>query len=109
VKRARYKTVQLGALVVAAFDNAARYSTDSRTVTHLATRALMHILQRARSTESTSTTALVLKPAHDDPFTPFEADVIEPADIVRAALQNASTAAALMIATAAPIDVRPKC
>ena len=42
-----YKTVQLGDLVVAAFDLAARYSTDPRKVSRMATRAVARLL-RAR-------------------------------------------------------------
>jgi hypothetical protein len=42
------KTAQLGELVVAAFDEAARYSTDPREVSRLATQAVAHMLRRAR-------------------------------------------------------------
>lgn len=42
------KTAQLGSLVVAAFDAAARYSTDPREVSRLATQAVTRMLRRAR-------------------------------------------------------------
>jgi hypothetical protein len=42
------KTVQLGELIVAAFDMAAQHSTDSREVSRLATRTVGRMLQRAR-------------------------------------------------------------
>ena len=42
-----HKTALLGELVVAAFDNAARYSTDPREVSHLATQVVAHMLRRA--------------------------------------------------------------
>lgn len=45
-----YKTAQLGDLVVAAFDKAARYSRDQRKVSRLATRAVARMLRRARRT-----------------------------------------------------------
>ncbi len=45
-----HKTAQLGELVVAAFDQAARYSTDPEEVSRLATTAVMHILRRAPGT-----------------------------------------------------------
>lgn len=48
------KTAQLGELVVAAFDKAAQYSTDPREVSRLATRAVMHMLWRAREEPSIS-------------------------------------------------------
>jgi len=38
------KTAQLGELVVAAFDEAARFSTDPREVARLATQAVAHML-----------------------------------------------------------------
>jgi hypothetical protein len=41
------KTAQLGELVVAAFKEAARYSTDPDEVSRLATRAVMRIVRRA--------------------------------------------------------------
>jgi len=41
-------TAQLGELVVAAFDGAARYSRDPLEVARLATRAVIHMLRRAR-------------------------------------------------------------
>jgi hypothetical protein len=43
-----HHTVQLGALVVAAFDSAAQHSTDPREVSRLATEAVIHLLRRAR-------------------------------------------------------------
>ena len=43
-----YITVQLGDLVVAAFDEAARHSRDPREVSRLATRAIKHLLWRGR-------------------------------------------------------------
>jgi hypothetical protein len=45
-----HKTAQLGELVAAVFDRAARYSTDPREVSRLATQAVAHILRRARRT-----------------------------------------------------------
>ena len=44
------KTVQLGELIVAAFDMAAQYSTDSREISRLATKAVVQVLQRAWET-----------------------------------------------------------
>lgn len=43
-----HKTAQLGELVVAVFDDAAQYDTDPEAVSRIATRAVMHIFQRAR-------------------------------------------------------------
>jgi len=43
-------TAQLGDLVVAAFDKAARYSNDPREVSRLATWVVEHMLRRARRT-----------------------------------------------------------
>jgi hypothetical protein len=40
-----HETAQLGELVVAAFDEAAQYSSDPREVSRLATRAVMHLLR----------------------------------------------------------------
>jgi hypothetical protein len=42
------KTVQLGELVVAAFDKAAQFTTDAQEISRLATRAVMRMLRRAR-------------------------------------------------------------
>ena len=42
-----HETAQLGQLVVAAFDEAAQYSSDPLEVSRLATRAVMHLLRRA--------------------------------------------------------------
>ena len=42
-----YRTAQLGDLIAAAFDEAARYTTDPAHVSRLATRAVQHILRRA--------------------------------------------------------------
>ena len=42
------KTAQLGELIVAVFDKAARYSTDPLEVSRLATKAIAHILRHAR-------------------------------------------------------------
>ena len=44
------KTAELGELVVAAFDEATRYSTDPREVSRLATRAVMDMVRRSRKT-----------------------------------------------------------
>jgi len=41
-------TAQLGELVVAAFDGAARYSTDPRVASRLATQVVARMLRRAR-------------------------------------------------------------
>jgi hypothetical protein len=43
-----YKTAELGDVVVAAFDEAAHYSSDPRRVSRLATRAVLRMLRRAR-------------------------------------------------------------
>jgi len=40
-----HKALQVGELIVAAFDEAARYSADPREVSLLATRAVTHILR----------------------------------------------------------------
>ena len=42
------QSAQLGELVVAAFDEAAHYSTDPREVSRLATQAVEHMLRRAQ-------------------------------------------------------------
>jgi len=42
-----HETAQLGELVVAAFDEAAQYTSDPREVSHLATRAVMRLLRQA--------------------------------------------------------------
>jgi hypothetical protein len=42
------RTAELGDLIVAAFDKAAQYSTDPQEVTRLATKAVVHMLRRAR-------------------------------------------------------------
>ncbi len=44
------ETVQFGDLVVAAFDEAAQYSTNPRDVSRLATGAVRHVLLHARKT-----------------------------------------------------------
>jgi len=44
--------VQLGELVVAAFDKAAQLSSDPREISRLATTAVMRILRRARKTST---------------------------------------------------------
>ena len=41
-----HKTAQLGELVAAVFDQAARYSADQREVSRLATLAVAHLLRR---------------------------------------------------------------
>jgi hypothetical protein len=43
-----HKTAQLGDLIVAAFEEAAHYSTDPKEVSRLATMAVMHMWRRAR-------------------------------------------------------------
>ena len=48
-----YIAVQLGDLVVAAFDEAARHSADPREVSRLATRAIKHLLWRGRKASRT--------------------------------------------------------
>ena len=45
-----HDTVQLGELVVAAFDNAAQHSADPRVVSRLATDLVVHLLRRAEET-----------------------------------------------------------
>ena len=47
-----HRTAQLGELVVAVFDEAAQYSADPREVSRLATKTVMHMLQRARTRSS---------------------------------------------------------
>jgi len=42
------KSAQLGELVVAVYDQAARFSTDPREVSRLATLAIAHLLRRAQ-------------------------------------------------------------
>ena len=49
-----YKTVELGDVVVAAFDEAAHYSSDPRKVSRLATRAVLRMLRRARRLQRAS-------------------------------------------------------
>ena len=44
------RTVELGELVVAAFDAAARYSADPREVSRLATQAVARMMRRAHGT-----------------------------------------------------------
>jgi len=51
------KTVQLGELVLEAFDNAARYSADPQEVSRLATQAVVHMLRRARRTSISASRA----------------------------------------------------
>lgn len=46
------ETAQLGDLVVAAFDEAARYSNDPKLVSHLATRAVIEMLRHAPRTRT---------------------------------------------------------
>lgn len=41
-------TAQLGDLIAAVFDEAARYSTDPKQVARLATRAVQHLLRHSR-------------------------------------------------------------
>jgi hypothetical protein len=43
-----HKTTELGELVAIAFDHAARYSTDPREVSRLATQAVTRMLRHAR-------------------------------------------------------------
>lgn len=45
-----HQTVQIGDLIVAAFDVAAKYSTDSREISRLATRAVIRMLRNPRKT-----------------------------------------------------------
>jgi hypothetical protein len=47
MKMNAFKTAELGDVIVAAFDKAARYSTDPRTVSHMATQAVLRILRRS--------------------------------------------------------------
>lgn len=49
------ETAQLGELIETVFDIAARYSADPREISHLATRAVMEILRRAREIAPTLT------------------------------------------------------
>jgi hypothetical protein len=52
-----HKTVQLGELVAAALDWAAQHSSDPRVVSLVATKAVMHLLRRARKTSPSRQTA----------------------------------------------------
>lgn len=61
------KTAELGELVVAAFDEAARYSIDAREVARLATQAVLHTLRRTRMAS--------VPPSR--PTTPTEVDPID--------------------------------
>ena len=47
VKRRKNGTARLGDLIVAAFDEAARYSADPREVSRLATQAVRYLMRRA--------------------------------------------------------------
>lgn len=47
------RSVQLGELVVAAFDEAAQFGSDSEEVSRLAMRALRNILRRAKPSAKT--------------------------------------------------------
>jgi len=49
-RRHVHKTVQLGELVVAAFNKAARFSANPEEVSRLATSAVIHMLRRAGRT-----------------------------------------------------------
>lgn len=42
-----FKTVELGDVIVTAFDKAAQYSANPQTVSHMATRAVLRILRRS--------------------------------------------------------------
>jgi|GEM_PF-3398992 len=48
MKKNGYKTAKLGDLVAAVFDEAEQYSSDPLEVSRLATRAVTHMLRRAR-------------------------------------------------------------
>jgi hypothetical protein len=48
MKAQAHETAQLGELVAIAFDNAARYSSDAREVSRLATQAVTRMLRHAR-------------------------------------------------------------
>ena len=67
-----HKTVQLGDLVVATFDEAAQYSTYPREVSRLATKAVMHMLRRARKTSQApeATAASWGDIVHENPSAP---------------------------------------
>jgi hypothetical protein len=49
MKTEHRKTAQLGEMVAAAFDQAARYTTDSRRISHLATQAVAHMLRSSHN------------------------------------------------------------
>jgi len=49
-----HRTVQLGELVAVVFDEAARYSTDPREVSQLATRAVAHLMRRGKAPSRTA-------------------------------------------------------
>lgn len=52
-----HRTAQLGDVIVAAFDEAARYSTDPRLVSQLATSAVLQMLRHAPGTSTPRFTA----------------------------------------------------
>ena len=49
-----HKTAAFGEMVVAAFDQAARYTRDPQEMAHLATQAVAHMLRRTRRTQFVS-------------------------------------------------------
>ena len=57
--------VELGELVVAAFDAAAHYSHDSRQVSRLATQAVMEVLQRVRNASTQSVLRHISRGPHE--------------------------------------------
>jgi hypothetical protein len=68
-----HKTVQLGELVVAAFDKAAQVSTDPQEASRLAKRMLTRILRRARKTPRASSQwvncLLLMEVSYENPST----------------------------------------
>jgi hypothetical protein len=57
MKKRVAKTMNVGDLVVAAFDAAAHYSRDARQVSRLATQAVVDVLRHAQRTITPSRTA----------------------------------------------------
>jgi hypothetical protein len=58
MRNGKHRVIQLGELVAAVFDSAARYSADPRVVSQLSARALAHLLSGA-SGQAARTPALV--------------------------------------------------
>jgi hypothetical protein len=55
LRKDKPNTVQIGELIVAAFDNAAQYSTNPRVVSRLATELVVHMLRHVVETTYSET------------------------------------------------------